>query len=476
MNKVKSPIKLLFLKSALTLESKFLDCKTVIDWVKEQNERVQLNITKVNFDQLKLWNLNKTSLEHETGKFFSIDGIKIQTNWGLVHEWTQPIINQPEIGYLGFITKEFDGVLYFLMQAKIEPGNVNYVQLSPTLQATKSNYTKAHKGKTPAYLEYFQNAKKESILLDQLQSEQGGRFLKKRNRNIIIKIEEDIPVLENFVWLTLGQIKELMKYDNLVNMDTRTVISGISFGKYPSESIQLLTYVDNPLDYKSVSKKMLESYIQDTYHYNSFNDILSFITDIKCRYDLNVTKIPLSELEQWEITESTIQHKDDKYFRIIGTEVEISNREVVKWYQPMVEPAQEGICAFVCKEINGVLHFIVQAKLECGNFDVIELAPTVQCLTGSYHNDNSKNTLPFLNYVLNADKENIIYNTYQSEEGGRFYKEQNKNMILLAGDDISNDLPENYIWMTLNQMQKFIQFNNYINIQARSLLAAISFI
>ena len=45
----------------------------------------------------------------------------------------------------------------------------------------------------------------------------------------------------------------------------------------------------------------------------------------------------------------------------------------------MDEPVQEGICAFVCKEINEVLHFAVQAKLECGNFDIIEFAPTVQC-------------------------------------------------------------------------------------------------
>ena len=74
------------------------------------------------------------------------------------------------------------------MQAKIEPGNVNNVQLSPTLQATKSNYTRAHQGKSPAYLEYFVNATPYQILLDQLQSEQGARFLRKRNRNIILVI------------------------------------------------------------------------------------------------------------------------------------------------------------------------------------------------------------------------------------------------------------------------------------------------
>ncbi len=48
-------------------------------------------------------------------------------------------------------------------------------------------------------------------------------------------------------------------------------------------------------------------------------------------------------------------------------------------------------------------------------------------------------------------------------------------MVIYAGDEIKDDLPDNYIWMTINQLQTFIQFNNYINIQARTLLAAISF-
>jgi len=84
--------------------------------------------------------------------------------------------------------------------------------------------------------------------------------------------------------------------------------------------------------------------------------------------------------------------------------------------------------------------------------------------------------MPFLKYALESKKETIIYDTLQSEEGGRFYKEQNRNMLLLADDSIGLVLPENYIWMTLNQMQLFIKFNNYLNIQARSLIAAISFV
>jgi len=154
----------------------------------------------------------------------------VKTNYGNLSEWEQPIINQPEIGYLGFITKEFDGILHFLVQAKIEPGNVNNVQLSPTLQATRSNYTQVHNGKAPRYLEYFRDRNRCTVLLDQLQSEQGARFLHKRNRNIIVQTEENVEIHDDFIWLTLGQIKKLIQYDNLVNMDTRTVISGIPFG------------------------------------------------------------------------------------------------------------------------------------------------------------------------------------------------------------------------------------------------------
>jgi oxidase EvaA len=117
----------------------------------------------------------------------------------------------------------------------------------------------------------------------------------------------------------------------------------------------------------------------------------------------------------------------------------------------------------------------VQAKLESGNFDILELAPTVQCLTGNYRNTGSEN-LPFLEYVLSAKDAQIVSDTLQSEEGGRFYREQNRNLIIEANGNFPEQLPPNYMWMTLHQLKTFIRFNNYLNIQSRSLLSAISFI
>jgi oxidase EvaA len=469
--------RLLLLKSALTTENPFNSTIEVINWIKKRNQDVHVRVKKIHFDKMQNWTFDqpKSKLLHISGGFFSIEGINIKTNWGNISCWDQPIINQPEIGLLGIITKEFDGTLYFLMQAKIEPGNVNFVQLSPTLQATKSNYTKVHKGKVPKYLEYFISNKnqKREILLDQLQSEQGSRFLRKRNRNIIIRIHEDIELMDDFCWVTLGQIKELSQFDNIVNMDTRTVISGIAFDY--SKILNATEYTHNTAGLSELGWKFLSSELNNGSSLHHFDHIIHWFTELKTQYDLITKPIPLHATNQWVIETDCIRHIENRYFKVIAVQVEIDNREVTSWDQPLIEPAQQGICAFIVKEICGNLHFLVQGKVEPGNFDILEMAPTVQCLTGSYTNELSRKTLPYLNYILDSKKENVILDSLQSEEGGRFYREQNRNMVLLVGEDFPIDTPDNYIWMTLNQLKMFIKFNNYLNIQARSLISLISF-
>ena len=467
----------LFLKSAFSDEGAFSDFANSLAWIQKHSDETHVSVQRTTFGKLREWSYDDHTghLGHSTGKFFTVDGIHVRTNWGNTAEWEQPIINQPEIGFLGFITREIDDTLYFLVQAKIEPGNANKIQLSPTLQATRSNYLQVHKGRKPLYLEYFQNAAPHQILLDQLQSEQGARFLRKRNRNIIIKCDEELPVHENFLWLTLGQIKRLIHVDNLVNMDTRTVLSGIPFGRYGREVIDLLGVLLGRKPVGTVCRQLLESTLYDEGALHTFEEIMTFLSHLKSQFDLEVRRKPLKELRHWIYDDAEIYHEERKFFKVIAVDVEIGNREVAKWCQPMIEPTQEGLCAFVAREIDGVLHFAVQAKMECGNHDVIELAPTVQCLTGNYRLAKG-GALPFLEYVLNAGTDQIVYDCMQSEEGGRFFKETNRNMIVLGGDEVPLELPPHFIWLTLNQLQTLLRFNNFLNIQARSLISAVAFV
>lgn len=473
-----------FLRSALTPESPRLSTAEVLAWLAERRAATRVNVRPIAFDQMRQWHFDAATgnLRHDSGRFFSIEGIRVSTSFGDTPQWDQPILNQPEVGFLGILAKPIDSVLHFLMQAKIEPGNVGAVQLSPTLQATKSNFTQVHGGRRPLFLDWFLNPKPGAVLLDQLQSEQGARFLRKRNRNIIVLADGEVELPaeggENFRWLTLGQITSLLRHDNVVNMDTRTVISGIPFGQFSSEVIDFYELLQ-PLGDRSHRAALFRSALEGERGLHSLDEIISWMTRLKAQYELSVQSIPLREVSGWERTADAIRHTSGRFFSVIAAEVDIEGREVQRWTQPLLKPSSEGLCAFILKEIDGLLHVMVQAKVEPGNLDILEMAPTVQTITGNYRDTGPYSRPAFLDYVLDTlanHRERVRYEVLQSEEGGRFWHEQNRNVLIASGDELPIDVPEHFRWMTLNQLKTFIRFNNYLNIQARSLLSTISFV
>lgn len=461
-----------FLKSALAKEG-VLKLSEFFKWLESRCHANIFSVEKTPLNKLKGWYFEKDTgnLVHESGKFFRIEGIDVQTNFGHTNHWMQPIINQPEIGILGFLVKKINGVVHFLIQAKMEPGNVNLVQISPTVQATRSNFTQVHGGLRPKYLDYFLDRKNNKFLIDQLQSEQGSRFLCKRNRNMIVEIpeNEDIEIYDDFCWLTLGQLFELLKIDNLVNMDSRTVLSCIRF----DDDEDKLDYLFKNRDKLSFNQAVLLSSLKnEPLAVNDFDHILSWFTHMKTHYELKISRIALNQVKGWQNDGNVIRTENGKYFSIIGVSVKASNREVQGWEQPLIESAKGGILCLICQKKNGILHFLIQGRVEPGNFDCIEMAPTLQCTPSNYTQTNL--FPPFYDFVVNARPEQIRYTALQSEEGGRFYHDQNRYLVIEANENQELKLPDNYIWMTIHQLKGFIRFNNYLNIEARGLLSCLS--
>ena len=468
-----------FLNSLLTPENEFQDLNQFYSWYEDKIRNNKFVVEEIPFSQLNNWyfELETKNLRHSSGKFFSIEGINVTTNFGHKKKWEQPIIIQPEIGILGIITKVFDGIRYFLMQAKMEPGNVNIVQLSPTVQATKSNYTKVHNGKLPKYLEYFNDFSKSKILVDQLQTEQGGRFLKKRNRNIVVEVLDDIKVDDDFIWLTLRQIKTLLRTDNLVNMDSRSVLGTIPIIQVENDndftSSSDYSYCRNTIEgLNPFAVEILESAVSGDRSSMSFTQAISWITEMKTKYELHVTRIPLCNTLSWSFTDSEIKHDSGSYFSVVAVKVHAFNREVINWTQPLLKELSIGLIGYLVKRINGVLHFLVQAKVEPGSFDIIDLSPTVSCSDYLRVIKSAEKPL-FLEYFENPATENILLSTIQSEEGGRFFHFQNRNMIIKIDDNDLHDLPDNYKWLTLSQLMKLTRFG-LLNVESRSLISSIT--
>ena len=227
------------LKSALIKSARESTISNISSWWNLAKEKFMSNykcsIKIVPLHELSNWSFSDSMLIHNSGRFFSIVPMQFRRkriDESFFKEWGQPMILQPEIGFLGFLTFIIDGKLMFLAQWKIEPGNEGFLQISPTIQATKSNFEKVHGGKTPEFLNVFMNGEKViSVMYDQIQSEQGSRFFKKRNRNVIlladIDLLKDVKLNDKFYLLSLKDLKNLMQLDNVVNMDTRTVLSNL---------------------------------------------------------------------------------------------------------------------------------------------------------------------------------------------------------------------------------------------------------
>ena len=426
-------------------------------------------IEPIRFDQMDQWKLSDASgcIEHDSGQFFRIQGLRICEADPNKIRWEQPIIIQDEIGILGLLVKKIDGILHFLVQAKIEPGNINLVQISPTLQATRSNFLRVHGGRAPNYLEFFRDASLQQTRFDQFQSEQGTRFLDKLNRNIIVEIEpyHDIEVLDDYCWMTLGQIKQLGREDNLLNMDLRSVLSGLDF--FVDSSVSKM-----PLEHGTFGDRILSSMSPEAYAEHDNAEILAWIS--RNRFDLHFHLAPISlkNISGWSYSPHTISSEDHN-FSVIATHVEIDNREVATWTQPMMRQCEAELFGFVAQRRQGVLHFLCQLMPEVGLRKKAEIGPTVQCCPMRRLPGEPEHARAYLDLILSAERHQRKVDVLQSEEGGRFYHEQNRNVIVEIEEGFPLDPDENFRWLNLAQIHALLKHPNYLNIQARSVLSLL---
>ncbi len=458
-------------KSASAVSGGVTPNEDIDGWIAARNAAHRHEVRRIAFDELRQWGFDPQTgdLRHESGRFFGVQGLEVETDHGPVSSWSQPIINQPEIGILGILVREIDGVLHCLMQAKSEPGNVNGVQISPTVQATKSNYTRVHGGRNVPYLEFFRDPPPENVVADVLQSEQGSWFYRKRNRNMVIDVTDDPRAdgmdtpAEDFRWLTLGQLHELLKVDNLVNMDARTVMSCM-----PAAAEGGLAET-----YSELAASIARSSQPGAGSLHTSTEMMSWITSRQAEHSVSTRSIPLRDVKQWNRSPTEIAHELGLFFSIIAVDITTNGREVANWTQPLVRPHGTGLVALLVKRVDGILHALVNARVEPGYLDVVELAPTVQCTPENYAHLPATDSPPFLDVVLGRHPEQVLFSTPLSEEGGRFHYASSEYQIIEVPGDFPDAGLADFRWLTLYQLNELLRHSHYINVQARSLIACL---
>ena len=88
----------MIIRSLTTQENPFNSTQEIREWIGRRNREVTVNVEQIPFCELRCWHSEEDgSIRHDSGKFFSIVGIDVKTDYGTNNHWRQPIINQPEV-------------------------------------------------------------------------------------------------------------------------------------------------------------------------------------------------------------------------------------------------------------------------------------------------------------------------------------------------------------------------------------------
>ncbi|MDA8432101.1 MAG: NDP-hexose 2,3-dehydratase family protein [Nitrospiraceae bacterium] len=207
---------------------------------------------------------------------------------------------------------------------------------------------------------------------------------------------------------------------------------------------------------------------------NSLRDIVQWLDDERASNHIRAERQGLSSLSEWGMDgEGFFSHKEKKFFQVVGLKVTSPYREVGTWSQPILDNAGTGLVGLLIRRAGDRTYFLMQAKPDVGNRNVVQLGPTVQFNPGNYI-DNKKIRKPFLFDDFLHDRGFVpVMTSRQSEEGGRFYKEEQVHKILLlqGGRDLA--LPSSHRWLSSGQVRFFLHLGDVVNSSARSILACL---
>jgi oxidase EvaA len=408
-------------------------------WFSNLIEKSDFQTDWIPLSQSYFWSLRSGKIVHKSGHFFKVIGVQFKNSKGKLIE--QPLIDQREIGTLGFLIREIRGKKEILVQAKIEPGNYHIIQIAPTCQATKSNSLRFHGGKEPPFSHLF-TKEHPQIISSTLQSEQGSRFYNKKNRNTLAFASKSIKSPDSHKWMDINILLDLLSEDYTVNTDARSVLVCSPWkeliGRRPFSRFKTV-----------FSKEMEQSYYQKI-STPQFRQIKRDVSSIRHKKPYKKI-ISLKKLANWKITDYGVDNLQNNFFRVRHLKVIAKNREVPEWDQPIIDSYDKGRVNLICGRIKGVLHFNFSVITEPGLYNNAELSPI---------------TKDFIHYP----NMRILKSVLQSDEGGRFYQDTSKYQIIDIGK-VDKNIPG--YWLNLAQIQHLALRSGWFTNEARSVISLL---
>lgn len=195
------------------------------------------------------------------------------------------------------------------------------------------------------------------------------------------------------------------------------------------------------------------------------NDLKSYLNEVMEHSSFNVSKIKLSDQNEWKMTAGALSHESGGFFHVVGLDVGLQQEECLVLYQP--QSALTGLA--ICR-LNTTVYVLLQARVEPGNTGICQYGPTIQSTPANYlgwHGGKMSTGIG----LFNTYQENVfpISNSEQLDLGKRYFHKSKAHQYIEV--DHLSPIQRNMIWVPLNTIYEALEYDHFLNADLRSLLA-----
>lgn len=400
------------------------------DFLAETICRSEFTIRPIRFSEQKHWAIREGALSHFSNGFFQIAGIR--------HRDTAEehlVLYQPQNTITGLAIFKGNHEVYVLLQARVEPGLPNVAQYGPTIQSTAANYLQMHGGEQTPYAELFRGFSPiANPLGNNKQFDLGRRYFQKNKDHSYLELYEQIPTAENMIWVPLPVIAAVLAYDNFLNADLRSLLSGIDWDLFAND------------EYKSEEENM---------------------TAVDHLYTPNLLgnnewrMMPLEQLSGWQVVDEGILDVSGSGIWVDMFHVSALNREVKHWSQPLMNCANRGLAVLFVRQLNGRYEFLVSLEKEFGISGQRVVLPSLVIYPGENPG-----------HIANiGEKGALLAEILQTDEGGRFFQTESFYQVILVEDEIA--ITPQQQWVTAETLKSILKSSCRASIQLRCIASLV---
>jgi len=212
---------------------------------------------------------------------------------------------------------------------------------------------------------------------------------------------------------------------------------------------------------------------------HSLEEVQAWFESRRANPGMVVSDISLADCREWSLDPATgfIRHASGDFFYVQGLRVDAgAGRERGSgWDQPMLTQVgfDGGILGLLRQRFDGVPLYLVEAKAEPGNYQLIQMSPTVQATFANLRRSHGGRKPHFAEIfeTPSAHGATVHFDQWLSEDGGRLTNKRNRGMLVEVPRGTVAEIPDGFRWMSMWQIKECLHQDAWVNPHIRGIIA-----